>query len=74
MGGRYGGVSDHWHQGAGFVTSHVALTLEYERSLQAIYPCEGEVTGRGLCRGGREGSGGGGARSGPGRSADPREK
>ncbi|KAH8070675.1 inorganic phosphate transmembrane transporter [Aureococcus anophagefferens] len=24
--------------GAGFVTSHVALTLEYERSLQAIYP------------------------------------
>ena len=36
----YGGraACDHWHQGAGFVTSHVALTLEYERSLQAIYP------------------------------------
>lgn len=29
---------DHWHQGAGFVTSHIGLTLMYEMSLQAINP------------------------------------
>lgn len=29
---------DHWHQGAGFVTSHMALTLMYEQSLQAVNP------------------------------------
>lgn len=36
----YGGMGDcdHWHQGAGFVTSHMALTLQYEQSLQSIYP------------------------------------
>mmetsp|Transcript_19158 Transcript_19158/g.24856 ORF Transcript_19158/g.24856 Transcript_19158/m.24856 type:complete len:656 (-) Transcript_19158:256-2223(-) len=39
----YGGSwdCDHWHQGAGFVTSHVAFTLQFEQSLQTIYP---EVT------------------------------
>jgi len=29
---------DHWHQGAGFVTSHVTFTLEFEKALQSIYP------------------------------------
>lgn len=29
---------DHWHQGAGFVTSHIGLTLMYEMSLQAVNP------------------------------------
>lgn len=29
---------DHWHQGAGFVTSHMALTLMFEQSLQAVNP------------------------------------
>ena len=36
----YGGTADcdHWHQGAGFVTSHMAFTLEFEQSLQSINP------------------------------------
>jgi len=36
----FGGTKDcdHWHQGAGFVTSHVAFTLAFERALQSIYP------------------------------------
>lgn len=36
----YGGGfdCDHWHQGAGFVTSHMAFNLMYERSLQAVDP------------------------------------
>ena len=36
----YGGAldCDHWHQGAGFVTSHVALTLMWEQALQAVNP------------------------------------
>lgn len=36
----FGGKADcdHWHQGAGFVTSHVALTLEFEQALQSIFP------------------------------------
>ncbi|CAM9308836.1 unnamed protein product, partial [Hapterophycus canaliculatus] len=29
---------DHWHDGAGFVTSHIAISLMYEQSLQAINP------------------------------------
>lgn len=29
---------DHWHEGTGFVTSHVALTLEFEQSLQSVHP------------------------------------
>lgn len=29
---------DHWHQGAGFVTSHMGLTMMYEQSLQAVNP------------------------------------
>ena len=34
----YGGSSDcdHWHQGAGFVTSHFAYTLMYEAAMQAV--------------------------------------
>ena len=36
----YGGAldCDHWHQGAGFVTSHVAQTLQWEQALQAVNP------------------------------------
>jgi len=36
----YGGSKscDHWHQGPGFVTSHITFTLMYEQSLQAINP------------------------------------
>ncbi|KAJ8606643.1 hypothetical protein CTAYLR_008385 [Chrysophaeum taylorii] len=36
----YGGTKDcdHWHQGAGFVTSHMAFTLEFEQSTQSISP------------------------------------
>lgn len=36
----YGGTSDcdHWHQGAGFVTSHVAFTLEFEQAIQSVSP------------------------------------
>lgn len=36
----YGGTADcdHWHQGAGFVTSHVAFTLQFEQSLQSVIP------------------------------------
>jgi len=36
----YGGAldCDHWHQGAGFVTSHVALTLMWEQALQSVNP------------------------------------
>lgn len=36
----YGGTADcdHWHQGAGFVTSHVTLTLEYEKAIQSVFP------------------------------------
>jgi hypothetical protein len=29
---------DHWHEGPGFVTSHMAITLEFEQSLQAVNP------------------------------------
>lgn len=29
---------DHWHAGAGFVTSHIAITLQYEQALQSINP------------------------------------
>lgn len=37
---RIGGTKDcdHWHQGAGFVTSHMSLTLMFEKSLQAVNP------------------------------------
>ena len=36
----YGGTADcdHWHQGAGFVTSHMAFSLEFEKALQSVYP------------------------------------
>lgn len=36
----YGGGfdCDHWHQGAGFVTSHMAFNLMYERALQSVNP------------------------------------
>jgi hypothetical protein len=36
----YGGARecDHWHGGAGFVTSHVALTLMWEQALQSVNP------------------------------------
>ena len=36
----YGGTADcdHWHQGAGFVTSHMAFTLEFEQTLQSVNP------------------------------------
>eukprot|EP00903_Cladosiphon_okamuranus_P007186 g6978.t1 len=36
----YGGARDcdHWHAGAGFVTSHIAITLMYEQALQSINP------------------------------------
>lgn len=36
----YGGTKDcdHWHQGAGFVTSHMALTLMFEQAIQAVNP------------------------------------
>jgi len=36
----YGGSKscDHWHQGPGFVTSHITFSLMYEQSLQAINP------------------------------------
>lgn len=36
----YGGTADcdHWHQGAGFVTSHIAFTLMFEQSLQSVIP------------------------------------
>jgi Common central domain of tyrosinase len=36
----YGGSKscDHWHQGPGFVTSHVTFSLAYEQSLQSINP------------------------------------
>eukprot|EP01035_Chromulina_nebulosa_P017296 gene17296-22833_t len=36
----YGGSKscDHWHQGPGFVTSHITFSLQYERALQAINP------------------------------------
>jgi hypothetical protein len=36
----YGGSKscDHWHQGPGFVTSHVAFSLMYEQALQAVNP------------------------------------
>jgi len=36
----YGGNGDcdHWHQGAGFVTSHMAYSLMFEQTLQAINP------------------------------------
>ena len=27
---------DHWHEGPGFTTSHVGLSLAYERALQAV--------------------------------------
>ena len=29
---------DHWHQGAGFVTSHMALTLMFEQAVQSVNP------------------------------------
>ncbi len=36
----YGGniTCDHWHQGPGFVTSHITFSLLFEQSLQAINP------------------------------------
>ncbi|CBJ31176.1 putative scytonemin-related tyrosinase [Ectocarpus siliculosus] len=36
----YGGHKDcdHWHDGAGFVTSHIALSLMYEQALQSVSP------------------------------------
>jgi hypothetical protein len=29
---------DHWHEGVGFVTSHMAFTLDYEQCVQSIFP------------------------------------
>ena len=29
---------DHWHDGAGFVTSHIAVSLMFEQSLQSVNP------------------------------------
>lgn len=29
---------DHWHQGPGFATSHIAYSRMFEQSLQSIYP------------------------------------
>ncbi|KAJ8601254.1 hypothetical protein CTAYLR_003265 [Chrysophaeum taylorii] len=29
---------DHWHEGPGFATSHVAMSLAFERSLQSVDP------------------------------------
>lgn len=29
---------DHWHDGPGFSTAHMALTLMYEQALQAVNP------------------------------------
>lgn len=29
---------DHWHDGAGFVTTHVGISLMFEQSLQAVNP------------------------------------
>jgi len=36
----YGGSKscDHWHQGPGFVTSHVTFSLMFEMSLQSVNP------------------------------------
>ena len=36
----YGGTRDcdHWHKGAGFVTSHMSATLAFEQSLQSMFP------------------------------------
>jgi hypothetical protein len=36
----YGGSKscDHWHQGPGFVTSHIAFEMMFEQSLQSINP------------------------------------
>jgi hypothetical protein len=36
----YGGNGDcdHWHQGPGFVTSHMAYTLMFEQALQSVNP------------------------------------
>jgi hypothetical protein len=36
----YGGMAgcDHWHQGPGFVTSHMAYTMLFEQSLQSVNP------------------------------------
>eukprot|EP00611_Tribonema_gayanum_P026172 TRINITY_DN614_c0_g1_i2.p1 TRINITY_DN614_c0_g1~~TRINITY_DN614_c0_g1_i2.p1 ORF type:complete len:636 (-),score=156.71 TRINITY_DN614_c0_g1_i2:706-2613(-) len=36
----FGGTADcdHWHQGPGFVTSHMAYTLMFEKALQAVNP------------------------------------
>eukprot|EP00903_Cladosiphon_okamuranus_P022443 g20643.t1 len=36
----YGGQKDcdHWHDGAGFVTSHIAISLMYEQALQSVNP------------------------------------
>ncbi|CAN0446106.1 unnamed protein product, partial [Discosporangium mesarthrocarpum] len=31
-------MCDHWHQGPGFVTSHMGLTLMYEQALQSVNP------------------------------------
>ena len=32
------GLCDHLHEGLGFLTNHVALSLEFERALQVINP------------------------------------
>uniref|UniRef100_A0A6C0KH90 Tyrosinase copper-binding domain-containing protein n=1 Tax=viral metagenome TaxID=1070528 RepID=A0A6C0KH90_9ZZZZ len=29
---------DHWHDGAGIITHHMAFTLEFEQSLQSVHP------------------------------------
>ncbi|CAN0277983.1 unnamed protein product, partial [Hapterophycus canaliculatus] len=29
---------DHWHDGAGFVTSHIAISLMFEQALQSVNP------------------------------------
>lgn len=37
---KYGGDPDcdHWHDGSGFMITHTALTLEFERALQTVFP------------------------------------
>lgn len=36
----YGGSKscDHWHQGPGFVTSHITMSYQYEQAVQSVYP------------------------------------
>jgi hypothetical protein len=57
-------MCDHWHEGSGFITHHLALSLSFEAALRAVDPrvttpyWDFSIDGESIAKGGGAGSGG----------------